>query len=451
MNATRAIITIAGLLVLLAPGFSQAAPSLGTRLKGQILLQVQSHGEAWWVNPVGDARHYLKDGNAAYSFMRRMGLGISEADYAKLAAGDKALRSRLMGQIILRVHAHGEAYYLCPRTGRLDYLKDGSAAFGIMRSCGLGITDSDLAQIPLFIEDAVGNMLDELASGNATANSSAAASLAGCPMFPADNPWNQDVSNLPLSSNSAAYIASIGVSKGLHPDFGETREYGIPYNIADDSTKKYSVNFGYADESDSGPYPISAAPEIEAGSDQHLLVLQKDECRLYELYAAELNGNQGAGWHAGSGAIFDLRSNALRPAGWTSADAAGLPILPGLVRYDEVNAGAINHAIRFTAPNTQRAYIAPATHYASSSTDPTLPPMGLRVRLKASYDISNLPTQAKVIATAMKKYGMILADNGSSWFFQGAWSPGWRDDDLNTLKNIPGSAFEAVDTGSLVK
>ena len=182
-----------------------------------------------------------------------------------------------------------------------------------------------------------------------------------------------------------------------------------------------------------------------------MLVLQKDECKLYELYDATLNTDRGAGWTAGSGAIWDLKSDALRPDGWTSADAAGLPILPGLVRYDEVNAGVINHAIRFTAPKTQRAYIHPATHFASSSTDAALPPMGLRVRLKASYDISKLPPQAKVIATAMEKYGMILADNGSSWFFQGAYSPGWNDDDLNTLKNIPGSAFEAVDTGALVK
>jgi len=436
MNTAKRIFLVLSAFVLLAPTTGSAAPSLTERLKGYVLLQVQAHGEAYYVNPSDSTAYYLKDGAAAYELMRRFGLGISESDYAKLSAGNASLRSAVRGKIVLRVHAHGEAYYLCPRTGKLSYLKDGAAAYGVMRECGLGVSDVDLTLIP---------------KAPAPSSVPIAATLAGCPMFPADNPWNQDVSALPLAANSAAYIASIGASKGLHPDFGETREYGIPYNIVDSSTKKYSVNFDYADESDSGPYPIPSAPEIETGSDQHLLLLQKDECKLYELYAAELNGNQGAGWHAGSGAIFDLRSNALRPAGWTSADAAGLPILPGLVRYDEVNAGAINHAIRFTAPRTQRAYIAPATHYASSSTDSSLPPMGLRVRLKAGYDISKLPTQAKVIATAMKKYGMILADNGSSWFFQGAWSPGWNDDDLNTLKNIPGSAFEAVDTGGLVK
>jgi hypothetical protein len=436
----KRLLSVFAVLMLLAPNMSAAAPSLAERLKGQVLLQVQAHGEAYYVNPTDAKAYYLKDGAAAYAIMRQLGLGISESDYAKLASGNAALRSAVRGKIVLRVHAHGEAYYLCPRTGSLSYLKDGAAAYGVMRECGLGVSDADLSLITKSTD-----------AYEPAATNSQQASLAGCPMFPADNPWNQDVSSLPVRSNSATYINSIGTTKGLHPDFGETREYGIPYNIADNSTKKYSVSFSYAEESDVGPYPISAAPEIEAASDQHLLVLQKDECKLYELFAAELNGNNGAGWHAGSGAIFDLRSNALRPAGWTSADAAGLPILPGLVRYDEVNAGAINHAIRFTAPKTQRAYIAPATHFASSSSDASLPPMGLRVRLKASYDISKLPTQAKVIATAMKKYGMILADNGSSWYFQGAWSPGWRDDDLNTLKNIPGSAFEAVDTGPLIK
>jgi hypothetical protein len=271
-------------------------------------------------------------------------------------------------------------------------------------------------------------------------------------MFPADNPWNEDVSGLPVSRNSAAYINSIGASKGLHPDFGNNEQYGIPYNLATNATPKVSVKFDYADESDVGPYPIGASPKIEAGSDGHLLTLNTDECKLYELYNVSFNTvDRGSGWVAGSGAIWDLKSNALRPDGWTSSDAAGLPILPGLVRYDEVSAGAINHAIRFTTPKTQRAYIHPATHFASASTDPSLPPMGLRVRLKADYDISKLPPQAKVIATAMKKYGMLLADNGSSWFFQGAYDAGWNDDDLNTLKNIPGSAFEAVDTGSLIK
>jgi hypothetical protein len=425
-----------------------AAPSLADRLKGQVLLQVASHGEAWYVDPASLKRVYLKDGGAAFNIMRSFGLGISESDYAKLAAGNSSLRARVNGRIVLRVALHGEAYYLCPRTGALSYIKDGAAAFTIMRQCGLGISNSDLAQISVASTSAAPGSQEPVTNNPQLTTSN---SLAGCPLFPSDNPWNQDVSKLPVSASSAAYVTSIGTSKGLHPDFGETREYGIPYNIADNSTPKYSVSFDYADESDKGPYPIPARPEIEAGSDQHLLVLQKDECKLYELYDTALNTGRGAGWTAGSGAIWDLKSNALRPEGWTSSDAAGLPILPGLVRYDEVSAGVINHAIRFTAPRTQKAYIHPATHFASSSTDASLPPMGLRVRLKADYDISKLPAQAKVIATAMKKYGMILADNGSSWFFQGAWSPGWRDDELNALKNIPGSAFEAVETGSLIK
>jgi hypothetical protein len=432
-----------------------ATTSLAQRLKGFVLLQVQASGEAWYVNPADGTRWYLKDGSAAYQIMRSLGLGISESDYAKLAAGNAALRAQLNGKIVLRVQMHGEAYYLCPRTGALSYIKDGAAAFQIMRACGLGITNADLNSITMNNEQYTMSARGGSAFGGNNpipALGNASPAISGCNIFPADNPWNEDISNLPVNVNSNAYIAAIGSSKGLHPDFGENEQYGIPYNIADNATKKVSVSFDYADESDAGPYPIPANPYIEAGSDQHLIVLQKDECKLYELYDVSFNNeSRGANWVAGSGAIWDLKSDAVRPAGWTSADAAGLPILPGLVRYDEVVAGAINHAIRFTAPKTQNGYIFPARHEASSSADPSLPPMGLRVRLKANYDISNLPTQAKIIATAMKKYGMILADNGSSWFFQGAYSPGWNDDDLNTLKNIPGSAFEAVQTGEITK
>ena len=446
MNSIKKFAVIVFITSLAFPFLGNAATtSLATRLKGYVLLQVQGNGEAWYVNPADGTRWYLKDGSAAYQIMRSLGLGISESDYAKFAAGNSALRTQLMGKIVLRVQAHGEAYYLCPRTGTLSYIKDGPAAFQIMRACGLGITNADLNSITI-------NNEQHTMNDPTPAASNASPVISGCNIFPADNPWNEDVSKLPVNKNSSAYIASIGSSKGLHPDFGENEQYGIPYNIADNSTPKVSVTFDYADESDAGPYPIPASPYIEAGSDQHLLVLEKDECKLYELYDVSFNTvSRGPGWVAGSGAIWDLKSDAVRPAGWTSADAAGLPILPGLVRYDEVVAGAINHAIRFTAPKTQAGYIFPARHKASSSTDPALPPMGLRVRLKASYDISKLPTQAKIIATAMKKYGMILADNGSSWFFQGAFSPGWNDDDLNTLKNIPGSAFEAVETGEISK
>jgi hypothetical protein len=209
------------------------------------------------------------------------------------------------------------------------------------------------------------------------------------------------------------------------------------------------INFvEYGDESDPGPYPIPPDAPVEAGGDHHVLVIDSDTCMLYELYHAEY---VGPGWEAGSGAVFDLNSNKLRPEGWTSADAAGLPIFPGLVRYDEVSAGEIRHALRFTVERSQRAYIHPATHYASDRDDPSLPPMGLRLRLKANYDISRYTGMAKVILTALKKYGMIVADNGTSWFITGATDPRWDDDDLNQLKKVPGSAFEVVKSGEIVK
>jgi hypothetical protein len=272
--------------------------------------------------------------------------------------------------------------------------------------------------------------------------------VGGCPVFPADNVWNEPVSGLAVASNSSTLIASIGASTGLHPDFGSYAGYGIPYNIATASTPRYTIVFDYAGESDPGPYPVPASPAIEASSDAHLLVVDSSTCTLYETWATAANGK--GGWTAGSGAIWSLRSNALRPDGWTSADAAGLPILPGLVRYDEVAAGFVGHAIRFTAVTTRNAHIYPARHDASSNSSPSVPPMGLRVRLKASYDISGLPPQARAIAQAMKTYGMILADNGSNWYFQGASDPAFSDDQLNTLKGIPGSAFEVVNTTGFV-
>ncbi|HYM84678.1 MAG TPA: hypothetical protein VEY67_11045, partial [Candidatus Dormibacteraeota bacterium] len=271
--------------------------------------------------------------------------------------------------------------------------------------------------------------------------------LAGCPVFPADNVWNRPISSLPVRADSSTLVASIGATAHLHPDFGSYAGYGIPYNIVDASTPRSAVAFDYADESDQVPYPIPPSPAIEAGSDHHILMLDRSACRLYELWDARTTSG---GWAAGSGATWSLTSDALRPLGWTSADAAGLPILPGLVRYDEVAAGVILHAIRFTAPRTTRAYIYPARHFASSVTDPALPPMGLRLRLRASYDISSLPPEARVIAQAMKTYGIMLADNGSAWYFQGASDPRFDDAQLNTLKTIPGSAFEAVDTTGFV-
>lgn len=269
---------------------------------------------------------------------------------------------------------------------------------------------------------------------------------SACPLFPSTNVWNKRVDSLPVASNSSTLVATIGGSAHLHPDFGSYAGYGIPYNVVGSSTPRASVTFQYADESDAGPYPIPSNPKIEGGSDRHLLMWDTAACKLYELYAAT---RTSSGWHAGSGAIWDLRSNALRPDGWTSADAAGLPILPGLVRYDEVKTGAIRHAIRFTAPETRSAHIYPARHDAGDGLAASLPPMGARLRLKASFDISGFSPQARVILTAMKQYGIILADNGSPWYFQGASDPRFSDDQLDQLKALTGSDFEVVNTSGL--
>lgn len=272
-----------------------------------------------------------------------------------------------------------------------------------------------------------------------------------CPVFPADNVWNVRIDARSVATNSATMISAIGLDRGLHMDFGSYAGYGIPYQIVTAATPRSTVTFEYADESDQFRYPIPASPLIEggagAGGDRHILMVDKDACRLYELFAAEQVGTQ---WTAGSGATWDLRSNALRPAGWTSADAAGLPILPGLVRYDEVAAGAIAHALRFTTNQTRRAYVYPAMHDASSSTSTSLPPMGLRVRLKASYDTSGLSPHARAIAVALQRYGMILADNGSPWYVSGMSDPRFDDDVLHELDVITGRDLEVVDTSGLV-
>ncbi|MDP9465314.1 MAG: hypothetical protein M3P52_11870 [Actinomycetota bacterium] len=273
--------------------------------------------------------------------------------------------------------------------------------------------------------------------------------VGGCAVFPSTNAWNQEIASLPLHPLSAeiiGHIQSIG-THFLHPDFGENQAFGIPFLVVPATQPLVPISYDlYGDESDPGPFPIPLDAPVEAGSDGHVLVLQEQTCQLYELYV----GRQlGTGWVANSGAHFDLFSNALRTLGWTSADAAGLPILPGLVRYDEVAAGLIDHAIRVTFSQTQSGFILPATHFASSRSDPTLPAMGMRLRLGADFDVTGLTGQARVIATAMQRYGVIVADNGSNWFFQGAPSPGWNDDDLNQLKTIPGTAFEVVDTGAV--
>jgi hypothetical protein len=251
----------------------------------------------------------------------------------------------------------------------------------------------------------------------------------------------------PLSDR---YIASISSSRGfVHADFGSPREYGVPYVVVGPSQPRMPITFTeYGEESDPGPYPVPPDAPIESGDDRHVLVLQSGACKLFELYHAE---RRGAGWDAGSGAVFDLRSNALRPEGWTSADAAGLPILPGLVRFDEVQAGQIRHALRFTVARTQRGYIHPATHFASSSTDASLPPMGLRLRVRGSFDVSGFSGQARVVLEALRRFGMIVADNGSSWFISGAADPRWNDDDLDQLKHVPGSAFEVVESGPIIR
>jgi len=277
----------------------------------------------------------------------------------------------------------------------------------------------------------------------------AATLLGGCPVFPASNAWNRDVSKLPVDPRSNAYIASIngGGNRFLHADFGGGGAYGIPYRVVSRSQPRVPIRFtDYGDESDPGPYPIPLNAPVEGGSDRHVLALQRGTCKLFELYNAN---RSGAGWAASSGAVFNLRSNGLRHEGWTSADAAGLPILPGLARYDEVRRGQITHALRFTVQRTQRGFIHPATHQAGSSSDPDLPPMGLRVRLKASYRLGRFHGQALVILRALKRYGMLNADNGSSWFITGGSDRRWNDEDLNQLKTVPGSAFEAVQTGRI--
>jgi hypothetical protein len=269
-----------------------------------------------------------------------------------------------------------------------------------------------------------------------------------CRVLPATNVWNKPVVRLPLRSNWRTIVSSIGAGTALHADFGaglwDGGPIGIPITVVDSTQPKSLVDFLYDDESDAGPYPIPGNVAIEGGpaadGDRHALIVDADACRLYELF--DLHPS----WSAGSGAIFDLGSNALRPVGWTSADAAGLPILPGLVRYEEVAAGHIDHAIRFTVKRSRRAYVYPARHYASSLTSTALPPMGLRLKLRAKFPIAGFPPQARVVLLALKRYGMIVADNGSSWFISGAPDPRWDNDQLHTLGKVKGSDFRVVDT-----
>jgi hypothetical protein len=278
--------------------------------------------------------------------------------------------------------------------------------------------------------------------------------IRSCPVFPANNIWNTPVDHLPVSSQSSTYVNTIGPGASLHPDFGTVYDgapNGIPFVIVSRIQTKYPATFLYADESDPGPYAIPLNAPIEGGSqstgDRHVIALETMQCVLYEMWSSY---PQAASWQSGSGAIFDLRSNALRPAGWTSADAAGLPIFPGLVKYDEALSGTINHAIRLTVPQTQQAYVWPARHYASSLTDPRYPPMGTRFRLRADFDISSFSATNQIILQALKKYGMMIADNGTAWYISGAPDPRWNDDDLHNLGEVTGADFEAVDVSPLM-
>ena len=276
-----------------------------------------------------------------------------------------------------------------------------------------------------------------------------------CPMFPADSHWGADVSRLPVEPRSSTWVASAGAGSPLHADFGSGTwnggPIGIPYVTVAGDQPRAAITFEYDDESDPGPYPIPADPPIEGGpnssGDRHVLVVDRDQCRLWETFATYPNGD--GTWRAGSGATWDLRSNALRPVPWTSADAAGLPILPGLVRYDEIATGRIDHAIRITLNRTDRRYIWPARHQAGSGNADNAP-MGARVRLKASFNETGYPQSAQVILRALKRYGAIVADNGSSWFISGAPHPSFDNDVLHTLRNVKGSAFEFVDASSLM-
>ena len=296
-------------------------------------------------------------------------------------------------------------------------------------------------------------------------------SLGGCSVFPrppaslspraaslpTEAAWNQDVSKAPRDPRSAAYIAYIDSHGGdrLHPDFGSPRAYGFPYSVVGAGQRQLPIHYtAYGGESDPGPFPVPAKAPVEGGNrsdgDRHVLVVDRSACKLYELYRAFYVAKPRPHWNADSGTEWDLRSAARRPEGWTSADAAGLPIFPGLVRYDEVAAGHLEHAIRVTFDSTRNAWVHPASHCAGDTSSPSAPPMGLRLRLEAGYPLGSLSGAAKTIAVAMKRYGLIVADNGSNWFFSGSSDRRWDDGNLDQLKRIPGSAFEAVKSAAPV-
>ena len=283
-----------------------------------------------------------------------------------------------------------------------------------------------------------------------------AATLAGCEILPENNIWNTKVDTMPVAANSDQMIANIGANVGLHPDFGsgtwDGAKIGIPITVVNSAQAPASVVFEYDDESDPGPYPIPPDAAVEGApndGDRHVLILNQDDCKLYEIFYAWIQPDES--WTAGSGAVFDLSSNGLRPDGWTSADAAGLPILPGLIRYEEAASGTIDHAVRFTVAESRDQYVWPARHKASDSSGSQYPPMGQRFRLKANVDISGYSPIIQTILQAMKTYGIIMADNGSDWYISGEPNENWDNDVLNDeLGNITGSDFEAVDVSSLM-
>jgi hypothetical protein len=287
---------------------------------------------------------------------------------------------------------------------------------------------------------------------NAVTQPTESIAIGNLQVFPADNPWNTDISKEDTDPNSDNIIAGIGNDVHLHPDFGtvwENAPIGIPYNIVGKNQPLVTIKFQYNSESDPGPYPFPPDALIESGSDRHVIIVDTVNLKLYELFSGTRNNDNS--WNAGSGAVYDLTSNKLRPDNWTSADAAGLPIFPGLVRYDEViGKGVINHALRFTVQNTRNSFIHPATHAASNSSNGNYPPMGMRVRLKAGFDISGFSMHVQVILKALKTYGMFVADNGSNWYISGAPDSRWDDDELGELKSIPGKNFEVVKMGTVI-
>lgn len=339
------------------------------------------------------------------------------------------------------------------RAARWRRLAALTAVFGLA-ACGSATPEATPASAVFVAGSATPGPSAAVATPSPSA-AAAASPAAACGVFPADSVWRADVSKLPVHRSSAAYVSSIGAAAHMHPDFGsgtwEGAPIGIPVTAVKPGQKTVKVSFEYAAESDKGPYPVPADAKVEGGrgsdGDRHVILYDAAACKVYELYAAYPSGG---GWRAGSGAIFDLRSHKLRPAGWTSADAAGLSIFAGLARYEEVAAGRINHALRITVPRSRNSYVWPARHAASSSSDANLPPMGLRLRLKASVNTAKLPKQARIIAEAMKTYGVIVADNGSPWYLSGAPDQRWSNDALRALKNLQGSDFEAVDVSGLM-